>query len=47
MNHSGRVGISEGISPILGKSNTDSNYQLLVTRNFTETDPDSRTRITC
>ena len=37
INHSGRVGISEGISPILGKSNTDSNYQLLVTRNFTNT----------
>lgn len=37
MNHSGRVGISEGSSPILGKSNIDSNYQLLVTRNFTNT----------
>jgi len=41
MNHSGRVGISEGISPILGKSNIDSNYQLLVTRNFKNTEASS------
>lgn len=32
MNHAGRVGMGEGTSPVLGKSYTDSNWQLFVTR---------------
>jgi hypothetical protein len=37
MNHSGRVGLGEGTSPVLGKSYIDSNWQLFTTRTFTNT----------
>jgi len=38
MNHAGRIGLGQGISPILGKSYIDSNWQLFATRAYINSD---------